>query len=85
MGEGLSGGVQLRLEEITETPESQGLPEDCRVTGLHKDCRFETAAGQLDVAEQRSRTRDHAAHNLRIRRKSALLLPTDAAELQSLC
>lgn len=79
MGEGkLIWRVQLRLEEITETSEPQGLPEDCRVTGLYEDCRFETATGLLGVAEQRSRTREPAAHNLRIGRKSTLLVPTDA-------
>lgn len=74
----LSGRVQLRLEEITETAEPQGLPEDCRVTGLHEDGRFKTAAGLLGVAERRSRTREPAAHNLRIGRKNTLLVPTDA-------
>lgn len=80
MGGGLTGGEQLRLEEIRETPERQGLREDCRATGtgLLEDCGFGTAAGLLGVfKKQDPGTRASQSQD----RKTSLPLAPGPAEL----
>lgn len=57
-GGGLTGRVQLRLEEVTEMLE----PRD-----LREDCKFKTAAGLSKVADGhmslRDRIREPVPHN----------------------